>query len=87
MMYVLPLAEQSAWIALEARADDLPHYRASFEASVAGVRGLREARNSDPSSNTAWFGGVLMMLGAGAALRRVFARSSKTKRRRRSSTF
>lgn len=85
VMYVLPLGEQSAWVALEARSEDLPHYRASFEASMAGVRGLQQARDSDPRSNTAWLGSLLMAMGAGAALRKVFVRSSKTKRQRRSS--
>jgi hypothetical protein len=86
VIYVLPLGEQRAWVALEARAEDLPQYRASFEASVTSVRGLQQARDSDPRSNTAWVGGLLMAMGAGAALRKVFRRSSKTKPRRRSSS-
>jgi hypothetical protein len=45
---------------------------------MAGVRGLQQARDSDPRSNTAWVGGLLMAMGAGAALRKVFVRSSKT---------
>ncbi len=87
IVYVLPLGEQRAWISLEASSEDLSRYRASFEASIAGVRGLQVARDSDPRSNTAWLGGFLLMAGAGAALRQFFTRSSKTKRRRRSSPF
>jgi len=84
-LYVLPLGEQSAWVALEARSEDIAQYRASFEASLASVGGLHEARDSDPRSNAAWLGSILMAMGAGAGLRKIFARSSKAKRRRRPS--
>jgi hypothetical protein len=74
LIYVLPTGDQTAWVMLEARADDFARYRQSFEASFASVRGLHEARESDPSASAAWLGAVLSCMGVGALLKKAIRR-------------
>ena len=83
LVYILPLGTQRAWVTLEARAADFEQYRASFEASIASARGLHEASDSDPGSNTATLGALLMAGGIGVVIAKAFSASKKRRRKAR----
>jgi hypothetical protein len=80
LLYVMPVGDKRALIALEAPPEQFSKFRPAFQASVASVRGLQ----APSGANTALIGAVLALGVVGVWVGQFLVRSRKAKRRRSS---